>query len=385
MMPRLGIDARAALAPQPTGVERVVRELLAALGRRRAPRLEVFLFVHEEPEGRLPEPTPGPVVVVPRVARAAHALADLWIALQMRAAFRAHTLDAFLSPNTKQPLTRRPCFTMVHGLEWARTPRDYTRVERLKQRLWLRLSTHLGAGIVTFARHTADDLARELPNAHPPVRVLSEGVGAAFRPIAPADRDLHAVERLGVRLPYVLSVCSHEPRKNLPTLLRAFARARAEHALPHRLVLAGRPGRCSASIAALANELGIARDVVLPGYVGEHELVQLYNHAELFCYPSRYEGFGLPPLEAMRCGVPVVTSDRSATREVAGDAALLVDPDSAPALAAAIGRALTDADLRARLVRAGHARAAEFSWDVLAADIEEFVVEQLPQARSGER
>jgi glycosyltransferase involved in cell wall biosynthesis len=180
---------------------------------------------------------------------------------------------------------------------------------------------------------------------------------------------------LGIGGPFILSVCTLDPRKNLDGLLRAFARLVAEHRVPHQLVLVGRPGWKDQALRALTAALYVADRVVFTGYVSDEQLVQLYNQADLFVYPSKYEGFGLPVLEAMACGVPVVTADRSALREVAGDAASLVDPDSDSALAAGMLRVLTDAMFRQDLVARGLARSREFSWDRMTRKICRFIIE----------
>jgi glycosyltransferase involved in cell wall biosynthesis len=166
--------------------------------------------------------------------------------------------------------------------------------------------------------------------------------------------------------PYVLGVATLEPRKNLPRLVEAFA-ALPESARGDRvLALAGAAGwQTGDTIAALRRHAELVRPL---GHVPDERLPALYRGADLFAYPSLYEGFGLPVLEAMRCGTPVVTSRRSSLPEVAGDAALYADPDDVDSIRNALARGLTDAAERERLVREGLARARGFSWDRTAAE-----------------
>lgn len=192
------------------------------------------------------------------------------------------------------------------------------------------------------------------------IRIVPLGVDERLKP---PSLDARARVRAAHRLarPYILFVGNLEPKKNLPTLLRAFASLR-RGGLPHELVLAGKRGWRCREVFRLPAELGIEADVRFLGYVEEADLAGLYGGAELFAFPSLVEGFGLPPLEAMACGTPVVASDAEALVESAGEAAEHVPALDAEALAEAMRRVLGDAALRERLRAAGLARAAEFTW-----------------------
>lgn len=171
----------------------------------------------------------------------------------------------------------------------------------------------------------------------------------------------------GLPRPYVLNVGTLEPRKNLEGLLRGYAAAR-KLGLPHTLVVTGAKGWGKSRLAATVRELRLEGSVVFTGFVPDADLPHLYAGAEFFVYPSLYEGFGLPPLEAMACGTPVITSNVSSLPEVTGDAALLVDPRSEAELAAAILRLAGDRDLCATLRERGMRRAGLFSWQRTAAE-----------------
>jgi glycosyltransferase involved in cell wall biosynthesis len=217
----------------------------------------------------------------------------------------------------------------------------------------------------------------------PPERlfVIPEAAGPAFHP-----QDAVAIEvvrrRYGLEGPFLLSVGSLEPGKNRERLLQAFARLQAR-GLKHALVVAGQRAWRYEGEAPLARRLGLADSVRFLGHVPQADLPALYSAADLFVFPSLYEGFGLPALEALACGTPVVASNVSALPEVVGDAALQVSPLDVEALADAMERLLRDDRLRSDLRERGLERAAQFSWEKAArqtAEVYHRVVEARKEA-----
>lgn len=198
------------------------------------------------------------------------------------------------------------------------------------------------------------------------VEVVYAGVDACFAPVS--DPGLLSQVRARYKLdgPFILNVGTLEPRKNLEGLVRAYAVLREEHKVPHRLVLAGGKGWLYQGLFDMVSDLGLSSAVSFAGYVAEEELPALMSLADVFVYPSFYEGFGLPPLEAMACGTPVVASTAPCLPEVLGEAALLVDPHDHDALAHAILRVLEDSELRQALLAKGRARAAQYTWAAAA-------------------
>lgn len=218
--------------------------------------------------------------------------------------------------------------------------------------------------IITISECSKRDIVRNFKVADDKVTVTLLAADPAYRHL-PQGGISDAVKSLPY--PYILNVGTLEPRKNLEGLLRAFAKAKLA-GIPHTLVVAGAKGWGESMIAPLIRELGIKDSVLFTGFVEDADLPHLYANAAFFVYPSLYEGFGLPVLEAMACGIPVIASNTSSIPEVAGDAALLVDPRSENEISAAIIRLAGELDLCKELGAAGIKQASLFSWDRTVAE-----------------
>ena len=220
--------------------------------------------------------------------------------------------------------------------------------------------------VIAISEFSRADIIRYLGCAPARVAAIPLAAGEQYRPLDPARAAAFAAERYGLRGPFVYYVGGLDARKNVPMLLRAWAALRQAGGPPASLALAGRAlggdPRLFPDIDALIAELGIGRSVARLD-VPHADNPWLYSAATAFAFPSRYEGFGLPPLEAMACGTPVVASHASSLPEVVGDAALLAAPGDLPAWVAALWRLLADPALRAELRQRGLARAAEFGYD----------------------
>ncbi len=219
--------------------------------------------------------------------------------------------------------------------------------------------------VFTVSEASRADILRFYPQTDPAkVHVVPNAIDAELL-LDPGEAERERVrERYQLRSRFVLFAGNVKPHKNLERLIRAFARVRAQEGNEDlRLVLIGDDVSRYASLRRTADEAGVRQDVRFFGFVPHETLAALYRMATVFAFPSLYEGFGLPPLEAMACGTPVVTSRLSSLPEVVGDGALLVDPYSEDEIAHGIARLLDDQDLRARLVERGLARAATYSWE----------------------
>lgn len=248
----------------------------------------------------------------------------------------------------------------VHDLAFERFPGLFPREWRLLYRLGLRAAARRADAIVTPSRSTADDVLARAKIGEDRVHVVPLASALPTGSLELAE----VLARRKLRAPYVLFVGTLEPRKNLVRLVRAYRRIAAS-GVPHTLVLAGPLGwHHDALMREIA--LGGPGDVLLTGGLPSDEIDALYRGAAAFVYPSLYEGFGLPVIEAMARGVPTIASSTSSLPEVSGDAALEVDPRSVRDIAAAIERVLGDRDLAESLRSAGRARAERFSWDETA-------------------
>ncbi len=269
---------------------------------------------------------------------------------------------AFVSPW----LALVPAVITVHDLSFLRFPERFRPANRLYLSTLTRLSCRRARRVIAVSRATADETVRLLSVPPERVDVVPHGVDhARFRPIPPNQVAAFRQER-GLPERFVLFLGTLEPRKNLKRLIEAFAHTgMARQGI--KLVIAGGKGWYYHEIFERVAELDLEDAVYFSGFVPDAELPLWYNAATVFVYPSSYEGFGMPLLEAMACGTAVIGSDASCMPEVVGDAGLLVPPHDVVGLADSLGRLMADANLRADLGQRGRARAATYTWEATAA------------------
>lgn len=255
----------------------------------------------------------------------------------------------------------------VYDLSFLRFPEVYNRANRLYLGTFTPPSLRRADRVITIsedARRDVIELCGVVPERVAPILLAAD---ERFRPAPPADVEAFRV-RKGLPERFVLYQGTLQPRKNVDTLVRAYAMLRGQGNDDHHLVLAGPRGWQYEPIFELIRQLGMEGSVRFPGFVPDDELPLWYSSATVFAFPSRYEGFGLPLLEAMACGTPVVSSNASSLPEVVGDAGLLVDPTDVEGLCSALRRLLEDDALRRSLSAAGQARARAFSWHRMASE-----------------
>jgi glycosyltransferase involved in cell wall biosynthesis len=346
----------------PGGVGTYVRNLIPALATR-DPSLEIRLFhARFEPA---PEPEPWMTAFpVEEVQASIRSLYPRWNMLgrpalpaPIRSAELVHATSASAVPPAGDD---QRLIVTVHDLAFERYPGMFPRTWRAMYRMGMRAAVRRADAILTPSRHTAEDVLSRTKVDPAKLHVVPLAAAPPAREVEVAD----ALGRLKVRAPYLLFVGTIEPRKNLVRLVRAYRRVAAT-GLPHALVLAGPLGW---QHEALMRELALEGpgEIVMTGALDPGDLDAVLRAADTFVYPSLYEGFGLPVLEAMTRGVPAIVSNTSSLPEVTGDAALGVDPRSIREIAAAIETLCTDVDLAERLAAAGRLRAERFSWDETA-------------------
>lgn len=273
-----------------------------------------------------------------------------------------HHLDLLHSPDFIPPrFGRYRKVITIHDLAFLLYPDILTPDSRRYYADQIRDAAARADHIIAVSEATRNDVINMLDAPPEKVTTIPEAADARYRPLPPAE-----IERVkkAHHLPqdYLLFVGTYEPRKNLGGLLRAYDQLRAELRDAPPLVIAGHRGWLYDQLFRLIEQLDLTQRITWLENPPDADLPALYNGARLFCLPSFYEGFGLPALEAMACGTPVVASERGSLPEVVGDAALLVNPDDPANIAAGLHRVLTDADLPAQLRQRGLARARLFTW-----------------------
>jgi glycosyltransferase involved in cell wall biosynthesis len=352
----IGIDARAA-AEVPAGRGRYVRELLAALARR-DDDVDYVLYARERWDGPLDERFSWRLI---------GARDPIW---HLRAAFAANNeCRVFLSTNSYLTawFTRIPCAVVVYDLITFKPEARPQRRASLIERGTARPAIARAGALLCISEWTRVDLVERFPKAAP--KAVAIPLAASPQPDVDAAA---AVARLGLERPYVLAVGTLEPRKNLGRLIEAWSRLPSDVRSSHTLALVGPSGWELDEV--LAPVRAAKDDVRLVGFVADDDLAALYERCAAFCYPSLYEGFGLPVLEAMQAGAPVICSNTSSLPEVGGDAVAYVNPLEPDEIARVLERVLGDPDERARLAAAGRERAQRFSWDDTARQTFEAVV-----------
>ena len=264
--------------------------------------------------------------------------------------------------------TNRPTVLTIHDLGFIRFPERYRTAKRRYLHLMTSLSAKRAKHIITPSESVRQEVIDLLKVPAAKVTAIAEAASPDFKRL-PDEAVAQWKAEKGLPDRFVLYVGTLEPRKNLPLLIRAFARWRQEQpteAAGVELILGGAKGWFYDEIFRLVETLGLSDVTRFQGYISENELPLWYNSASCFVYPSVYEGFGLPPLEAMACGCPVITSNTSSLPEVVGSAGIMVGPEDETGLAAAIARLLNNPAEQQMLRQAGITRASEFSWQKAA-------------------
>lgn len=306
-----------------------------------------------------------PPLAVGEVLWGAYRLPGLLTVGQWQIACLAHRLrlDLVHDPTGVMPLllTSVARVLTIHDAIPYVCPQTSTRLDWLIFHGWLPWAVRRADAIVTVSRRSREDIVTHLPVSPERVAVVPLAADQRFRPMKKAEIE-PVLRGCGIERPYILYVGSLESRKNLPRLLEAYDRLR-QRSTPWKLVVVGARKWKSSPIFDTVHRLGLEPYVQFTGYVPDEHLPALYSGADLFVFPSLYEGFGLPPLEAMACGTPVVCSNAASLPEVVGDAAVTVDPYDVDALAEAMHRVLADRELREDLRARGLARARQFTWE----------------------
>lgn len=309
-----------------------------------------------------------------------------WHQFTLPALARDLHLDVLHVPSYRRMLWRRPCALVatIHDLAPFRLPGKYDWLRMLYGRVAVKQLAHRQNQIVAVSRETAADLRRFFAVPAARVTVIPNGLDhQRFRPEGPRLDPERLPTRQGENPHFFLYVARLEhPAKNHARLIAAFERFKATTRSAWQLVLCGSDWHGADVIHRLIRQSPYASDIRVMGFVPDHEIAPWYRAASAMVFPSLFEGFGLPPLEAMACGCPVLASSVEAVSEVCGDAAILVDPRNVDDLADGLGRIATDQTLRRQLRHSGLARAREFNWSATAAAMLDVYARAASQTRS---
>ena len=360
---RIGLEVTAAVR-QSGGIGRYVREMVHALADVDQTNQYSLFYAskYKAARGILDLPDNFHIRHLP--------VNDIWLAriwqrirLPVPVEFITGAVDIYHSPDFTLPPTLQgvPTLLTVHDLSFLRDPESASPGLRGYLEIAVKRSVRLATHVLADSQSTKDDLIELYSTPENKITVLYPGVSSDFRPIIdPAKlRQVRKRYKLGTE-PFVLSVGTLQPRKNHLTLIKAFEIALGDS--EYNLVLAGGKGWSYEEVYDLVESRGLQNRVLFPGFVAEDDLSALYSSAHIMTFPSLYEGFGLPVLEAMACGLPVIASSVSSLPEVTGNAALLVDPSNVEDMADAMLKLVENVDLRKSLSNKGFKRVEQFSW-----------------------
>lgn len=290
------------------------------------------------------------------------------IPLTLSRELRRNPVDLLHVQYTAPPFPPCPVITTIHDLAFEHLPETFNRRSWMQMRLTVRRTARRAAHIITVSEYSRDDISRTYRISPERITVTPEAAPPTLLPVTNETELRRIRESYGIQEDYILSLCSIQPRKNLVRLIEAYSCLRGirpKVKLP-QLVLAGKRGWLDSEIFRTAEQNALGEDILFTGHVAERDLAALYSGAVCFVYPSYFEGFGLPVVEAMQCGVPVIAGNRTSLPEVVGAAGLLFDPFDTQALTSALKQVIEDSKLRATLRAKGFERAKQFNWRTTA-------------------
>jgi len=360
---RIGIDGRY-LQNNRTGVARYIYYLL--LNLKAVDRSnEYLLFLGSSKPIPFNIASLGFTCDVSKLPTTNQMLKVIWQLFYLPCRIKDLRIDVFHEPAFVTPFFKHcPTVITIHDLAYKFLPESYMFRNRLYLDCLMKRSIDASDKVIAVSENTKKDIMQNYKIEEQKIKVVYHAVDGIFYPLTDLKEEKSAQVKLkyGITGDFILTVSAISPRKNLINLIRAFTRLKQKGVIDHQLVIAGQKGWLFKEVFKEAAASGYEEDIIFCGFVPQDDLVILYNTADVFVYPSLYEGFGLPLLEAMACNCPVVASNRSSIPEVCSDAALLVNPDDPAEFADAIFQIISEPLLKKSLVEKGRIRAGFFSW-----------------------
>lgn len=362
---RIGVDARVLLKPK-SGIARYLRNLITNL-LLIDQKNRYILFTDKKGDFDFSAPNcEERVIWLPNLGKdwIRHLGSPVWMNFYLPWGLRREHIDLLFCPNSISPI-RRTCkkLLVIHDFYPILFPQLVGRFYTFYLRRTFLSEMKEVSKIITVSHNSKKDVIELFNVPEDKIKTIHSGVESIFEPISNRKLLNEKLQKYDlVDKDFILYVGGLIPRKNVVRLIKAYYELRKSKIIKHRLVIVGGERGPYLHIEKLVKTLGLENDVILTGYVADEDLPYIYNKADLFVYPSLYEGFGFPPLEAMACGTAVVSSDVSSIPEITEDAAVLVNPNDITAIREGMSKVLTNDDLRQNMIRKGLKRARLFSW-----------------------
>lgn len=354
VIPRFGFDKNG--LPNRVGSAEVCFEILKEL-ERLDKKNEYIIYLPTNPSFDLPKERENwKYKIIPH--------RKLWTLLTLKTNVNRDKLDLFFNPTHYSPLFLNcPQIITVLDVSYKYFPELFKKKDLYKLNLWGKASLKRANGVITISQSSKDDIIKEYKVSPSKITVIHPGI-KEMKASYMNKQDLF--DKYNLKNPYILFVGTLQPRKNIVRLIEAFSKLLMENI---DLVVIGRKGWHFGEILKAPHDYGISDRVHFLENVTDEELPSFYKNAQLFCLPSLYEGFGLPVLEAMKYGCPVITSNVSSLPEAGGDAVEYVDPESVENIASKLKKVLKDKKLREKMVKRGHEQVKKFSWEKSAHEV----------------
>lgn len=357
---RIGINSLFLVSGKGGGIERYLRGLVGGL-KKIDKKNEYFIFTNRNCRGAFGfgENFHEIYCDVSAVFRPAKIL---WEQFVLPWQLKRHKIDILLSAGNTAPVAHRcPSVAIIYDMIPFIRPEGFNTIELLALKTLFSLTAKTSSKIITISKSSQEEIVKRLKVSPDKVEIVYGSCDEYFKPVG--DKGRSELQKYGISGEYILYVASSRPYKNIDGLIKAYRIMKERHHMGHKLVVVGLAGRAYPELMKLVKESKLEGDVIFCGFVNDEDLPLLYSLSYVFVYPSFYEGFGLPILEAMSCGVPVAASHVTSIPEAVGNAGLLFDPYNVEEMAEVIYRLMIDRGLRESLIQKGYEWVKEFSWE----------------------